>query len=430
MTPQAGRDLPAGAAAPGSGYDAHSRERLVPEPAKNRQRTPFARDRARVVHSSALRRLGAKTQVVGPGSDDFVRTRLTHSLEVAQVGRELAQSLGCDPDVVDAACLAHDLGHPPFGHNGEAALAAVAEPAGGFEGNAQTLRVLTRLEPKVADPAGGVSRGLNLTRASLDAATKYPWSRGAGPGGPDQRKFGVYPDDIEVFQWLRLGAPAHRRCVEAQVMDLSDDIAYSVHDVEDAVVGGRLDLDNLADPGTVVEVATLARQWFDETLSDDEVAAALDRLRALPVWPVGFDGSRAALATLKSLTSGLIGRFASAVHDATRERFGGGPLVRYAADVVVPRQTRVEIDALKAVAALFVMAGAEQTPEYERERELLVELVDALYESPADSFQPELAADLAAARDDVARLRVVVDQVAQLTDASAAAWHRRLVRGG
>src|SRR3954463_9086541 len=257
-------------------YDDAARERWVPEPPKRvpaPERTAFERDRARVVHAAASRRLAAKTQVVGPQSDDFVRNRLTHSLEVAQIARDLARALGCEPDIAETAALAHDLGHPPFGHNGEQALAEVSGDIGGFEGNAQTLRLVTRLEAKTFAPDGR-SAGLNLTRATLDACTKYPWpladaSVPAGvhaDGSPREvRKFGVYDDDRPVFDWLRCGAPVGRRCFEAQVMDLADDIAYSVHDVEDGIVAGRIDLTRL-EPAAV---RTAVRDWYLPEAGED-----------------------------------------------------------------------------------------------------------------------------------------------------------------
>ncbi len=416
-----------------SGYGPHDVQRWVAEEPKNPDRGPFARDRARVVHSSALRRLAAKTQVVGPGTDDFVRNRLTHSLEVAQVGRELGQALGCDPDVVDTACLAHDLGHPPFGHNGEALLNEIVSAIGGFEGNAQTLRVLTRLEPKVIDPLTRQGAGLNLTRASLDACTKYPWSRGAAPAGWSPAKFGVYADDLAVFAWLRAGLdpglPA-RRCLEAQVMDVSDDIAYSVHDVEDAVVGGHLDPAALTDPDAIAQVEKQTRDWYLPDAARGEVADALARLQALPVWVGRVDGSRRALAALKDLTSQLIGRFTRAAEAATRDRHGPGPLTRYGADLVVPREMAVEIAALKGVAAVYVMTAAERQPLYAHQRDVLAELYHTVLDGAPDLLEPAFAADwrrAAAGPDtDAACRRVVVDQVASLTDPRAVAWHAEL----
>lgn len=406
-----------------AGYDAPDLARFADEPPKRSGRSDFERDRARVVHSAALRRLAFKTQVLGPGTDDFVRNRLTHSLEVAQVGRELGKALGCDPDVVDAACLAHDLGHPPFGHNGEMVLDSVAQACGGFEGNAQTLRVLTRLEPKVVT-ASGRSAGLNLTRAALDAATKYPWARGESPDG--SAKFGVYADDADVFSWLRGSAEPRRRCIEAQVMDVADDVAYCVHDVEDAVVGGRVDLSVIDDRQTQARVGELVRSWYDPTLDDDRLTAAFDRLTRLPWWVRDYDGSRRSAAALKDLTSQLIGRFCAVVEAATRQRFGDGPLTRYAADLVVPESVRDEVVALKGVAAVFVMAAEDRRPEYERQQQVLAELVESLRHGAPDTLEPVFAADYRQAEDDAARLRVVVDQVASLTDESALGWHRRL----
>ena len=415
----------------GEGYRDVDVQRWAVESPKNPNRGAFARDRARVLHSSALRRLAAKTQVVGPTTDDFVRNRLTHSLEVAQVGRELGGTLGCDPDVVDTACLSHDLGHPPFGHNGEDALAAWAHDIGGFEGNAQTLRVLTRLEPKVFDLGQGFGAGLNLTRASLDACTKYPWPRGGAPSGFSPAKFGVYDDDLAVFGWLREPATGTARCLEAQVMDLADDVAYSVHDFEDAVVGGHLDPRRLTDPEAAAAVVERARQAYLPDADPAALAEALTRLQSLPVWVAGFDGSRRAMAAIKDLTSQLIGRFVAASHDATRARHGPGRLTRYEADLVVPSGTVHEIAVLKAVASVYVMTVETRRPLYQQQRDLLSELVEAVLKRAPDVLEPVLledwrAADQTAADPERARRRVAVDQVASLTDARAVAWHREL----
>ncbi len=426
-----------------SEYDAHARARWVDEPPKPSgpaDRTPFARDRARVVHSAALRRLAAKTQVVGPQTDDFVRNRLTHTLEVAQVARDLGRTVGCDPDIVETAALAHDLGHPPFGHNGERALDALSAECGGFEGNAQTLRILTRLEAKSVD-GDDRSVGLNLTRATLDAATKYPWTRAAAAaphgsyadGTPRAgRKFGVYDDDLPVFDWLREGVPGgpagNRRCIEAQVMDLADDVAYSVHDLEDGVVAGRIDLRRLQSAAERVAVFATVRDWYLPDAPDDELDAALEELGDRSSWwpRRPYDGSRPAQAVLKNLTSDLIGLFCTSVRDATREAYGDRPLGRYDGDLVVPRSTELAIAVLKGVAAHYVMRADDRVAVLDRQREIVAELLEQLRERAPDGLQPSFRADFEAAGSDADRLRVVVDQVASLTDASAVAWHARL----
>jgi dGTPase len=406
------------------GYDTADRERWVAEAPKRPDRTAFQRDRARVLHSAALRRLAAKTQVVGPATDDFARNRLTHSLEVGQIGRELGQALGCDPDLVETACLAHDLGHPPFGHNGEEALDKAAEPCGGFEGNAQTLRILTRLEAKTFT-ADGHSAGLNLTRAALDAATKYPW-----PRRPGVRKFGVYADDIAVFRWLREPVADTPRetwtCLEAQVMDFADDVAYSVHDVEDGLFAGKIDLAFLSDSGEGSELVADVQSAYATDAALDELAERLAALQRLPWWRTHHDAGRRGLAALKTMTSELIGRFCTSTERATHEAYGGGQLTRYAARLMVPRETRLEVALLKGIAARYVMWTQAREAAQARERELIDELVDRLLAAAPEALDPPFRDDWRDAGDDAERLRVVVDQVASLTDASAVALHGAL----
>jgi dGTPase len=409
-----------------SGYGERDLARWFPEEHSSR-RSDFARDRARLLHSSALRRLAAKTQVLSPAAGfDFARNRLTHSLEVAQVGRELATRLGLDPDVVDTACLAHDLGHPPFGHNGERALSAWSSGIGGFEGNAQTLRLLTRIEPKVFGPDGR-PYGLNLTRASLDASCKYPWPASESVDDPSGRaKFGFYEDDIDAFRWLREGAPDRTLCIEAQVMDLSDDIAYSVHDFEDAIATGYIDVAALGARVDHEELVASMFEWIGGELDKDELIAAFDRLDSLAVWIDDWGGSRQAQGRLKNLTSQLIGRFSGAAVEATRAAFEGGPYIRFGAHIVVPREIRAEIAVLKGIVAAFVMSRNTRQPIYARQRETLTELADVLLDRGADALDPGFAADWRDATTDAARKRAVVDQVASLTDQSAVTWHKRL----
>jgi dGTPase len=390
-------------------------ERFAPEPPKGSGRSPYERDRARVLHSAGFRRLATKTQVHTAGTDDFLRTRLTHSLEVAQIAREMGERLGCDPDVVDVAGLAHDLGHPPFGHNGESALDEVAQACGGFEGNAQTLRVVARLEAKVP------GAGLNLTRASLDAICKYPWPRLAG-----RRKFGVYADDLEVFQWFRPPGAGEHKCLEAQVMDWADDVAYSVHDVEDGIFTGFIHFDRLlSDKRELCE--DVAATYSSSPAG--ELEQVLEDLLADPIFAqlAGYDGSHRAQIALKACTSALTGRFVAAAVDATREVYGPRPLRRYAADLVIPHLDRARCAVLKGIALRYVMRPRGGEPWYEQQRAILRELVAVLAERAPEGLDLVFAPLWKEAGDDAARLRVVIDQVASLTDPAAVAWHRRLV---
>ena len=404
------------------GYSEFDRARFLDEPAKRGGRTEFARDRARIIHSFALRRLAAKTQVAVPWATDFPRTRLSHSLECAQVGRELGAALGADPDLMEGACLAHDIGHPPFGHNGEEALNQIAASCGGFEGNAQSIRLLIRLEAKTVLP-DGKSIGLNLTRASLDAATKYPWSRAI-----NARKFGVYEDDLEIFNWYRSGVESGKTSMEAQIMDWSDDVAYSVHDLEDSLVSGQVKLDQLSND--LPKLFKVAQDMYLADITESEMQLALEALQKLSCWPRYYDGTHRSLARLKDLASQLIGRFAQAAEVATQEEYGDGDLTRYNANLVVPRAQRVEVALLKSMAGHYVINASDSQIRYGEQQRLLTELVQAILESAPNTLESFFLQDWQNAQNDQARLRVVIDQVASLTDPGAVALHNRLINKG
>lgn len=400
-------------------YSSADRERFLDEPAKRKGRTEFARDRARIIHSFALRRLAAKTQVAVPWASDFPRTRLSHSLECAQVGRELGAALGADPDLMESACLAHDLGHPPFGHNGEEALAKFAESIGGFEGNAQSFRLLTRIEAKTVD-SEGLSVGLNLTRATLDAATKYPWSSLENP-----KKYGVYEDDQEIFNWVREGAPLEKTCMEAQIMDWSDDIAYSVHDLEDALVTGQIDIAHLR--RDLPQLHATAVQDYLSDMSEKEAEEANSSLMNLSCWPKEFDRSHRHLARLKDLTSQLIGRFALAAEQETREHFGDGDLTRYAANLLVPRAQRVEVALLKSMAGYYIIRAEKSQERYAKQQEVIIDLVEAVRESAPETLESFFLQEWQRASTEEEKMRVVIDQVSSLTDVGAYALHQQLL---
>lgn len=404
-------------------YDESDKERFVLDEKHQSSRKDFERDRARILHSSALRRLGTKTQVLSPDFDDFARTRLTHTLEVAQVGRDLANVLKCNPDLVEVACLAHDLGHPPFGHNGETALNKIAENIGGFEGNAQTLRIITRLEGKVYDDELKRSYGLNLTRASIDSCIKYPWTSEMSKNHPTadrSTKFGIYEDDQYIFDWVRkdvLESQKFNKCIEAQIMDLADDISYCVHDVEDAIVSSSLQLDMLKSRTNQKIIIDTAKSWYGYTGDEKLLFDAFNRLENEGFFDITFDSSRSAFAKLKNLTSTLIGRFCTAVVNETIAKYGDIELIRYNANLEIPQNTQFEIMVLKAFAATFIMIPKEESSSHSFEQNIIFGLVDVF--KNGENLAKEFLDDYQIANSDDQKLRVVVDQIASLTDASA-----------
>lgn len=378
------------------------------------ERGPFAKDRARVLHSAALRRLADKTQVVGPRDGDTPRTRLTHSLEVAQIARGIGTGLGLDADLCEMAGLTHDIGHPPYGHNGEKALAEIAQDCGGFEGNAQTLRILSKLEPKIVDDHDQ-SYGLNLTRAALDAACKYPRTK-TNPDGSVNKKYGCYDEDAHILQWVRQGHEDTSACVEAQAMDFSDDIAYSVHDVEDGIVSGRVHLGVLWDFVELAELAEKGARAFGGT--PEALVDAADHLRELPIISAAadFDGSLRGYVDLKAMTSQLVGRYVGAVIEASRAANPTGVFGRSTGQVVVPNQVLAEVTLLKTIAVLYVMDDPAHRQRQDRQRERIYRVYDYLVAGGRGALDPMFRLWLEQAESEAQRQRVIIDNISSMTE--------------
>ncbi|NMH82010.1 deoxyguanosinetriphosphate triphosphohydrolase family protein [Pseudonocardia xinjiangensis] len=451
-------------------------------------RSPFRVDRDRIVASPFFARLAGVTQVVSPtGSGLLVHNRLTHSLQVAQVARAIAERLtgdpaaapvvdrlgGLDADVVEAAALAHDLGHPPFGHLGEQVLDRLArERLGlpdGFEGNAQSFRIVTTID--LHGPGG---TGLDLTAAVRAAVLKYPWSRrghpdphpsaaalpprGAGPlpGAPEagSAKFSAYATELDDLRASRAAfgrVGPWQQTVEAAVMDIADDIAYAIHDVEDFHRVGVLQQAGVAGelrgwqragaaagadrPGGALE--RLRRRLCDKdgwAYEDDAFAAAVERVRAEladGLLAASFDGSMAAERAVAEFSARWTARLVGGV------RLLSDPPVR-SAHVTLATEQWHEVAVLKFVHRRFVLERADLASHQRGQATVLAGLVGALHDwlsgDDDETHKPPRLRDLVAlARDEFAALvpaadvdrmargRAVVDYVASLTDGQASA---------
>ncbi len=403
-------------------YTTHDRERLHPEEAKVAdEREEFERDRARIIHSAAFRRLQGKTQVFGVRYGDFFRTRLTHSLEVAQIGKGLAVRLGADPTLVEAVCLAHDIGHPPFGHYGEEVLRRCMAAHGDFEANAQNLRVLAQLEVK-----SDRYSGLNLTRAALDGLLKYKALQGSRPG---LMKF-CYAADDTLLAWIcEYGAP-EERSFECQLMDWADDVAYSAHDLEDGIHVGMITIQHLRRPSNQAAVIERVRESAGErgrNWSADEVVRELDWLAARLIELEELPTPRHVRAALKDLTSRLINEFVRCAQAAPRLDWRQDLSERYRYGIMVPEAQERRCEVLKQVAFVLVFAEPRVTTLAHRARHVIERLFEVFQrEESAAMYTLEFQERFAAARDDAARRRVACDYLATMTDFQAERTYQRL----
>lgn len=412
----------------------HSRDR------KPDDRHPAKRDRDRVLYSSALRRLGHVTQVVSPTEGIVFHNRLTHSLEVAQIGRRIAERLearrensarsqsieGIDPDVVETAALVHDLGHPPHGHAVEKELDHLVYikhgVLDGYEGNAQSFRIVTKLamrSPRIP--------GLNLTRAALNASLKYPWLRSADKESQQHRKWGVYRTEQAVYEWVRadqLGRP-DRSCIEAQVMDWSDDVAYAVHDVDDFYRAGLIPLDRLRNTHDH-EVERFCRFAAERLESDcEEIQRVLETVIGSSPIDEPYAGTLRQRQEVRAFTAGLVGKYASAV---TLSEARNDYLL-----LDVPSELRAQVNVLKQLTWFYVIDNRTLKTQQHGQRQVIRDLFN-IYLEASRSDDPDQQGILPTAERELIeespskqeRVRLVADLISSMTEAQLTVAHRKL----
>jgi dGTPase len=403
-------------------YDPSERERqFVEVPRSHDERSEFERDRSRIIHSAAFRRLQGKTQVFGLGGSDFFRTRLTHTLEVAQIGKGIA--LRCkyaDPDLVEAVCLAHDLGHPPFGHAGEEELHSCMKRWGGFEANAQNLRVVQQLEAK-----SSMYDGLNLTRATIDGLLKY--KKPYRTLGHARRSKFFYNPDANLLKWACEGN-RNDLSFECQIMDWADDIAYSVHDLEDGIRAGMIYEDLVEDNAFTKKVKEAFETKGGQFDYKDYNSVFQEIQKALS--PTGGIGNnrreRARKAQRKSAMADLINSFID--RTGCKANAGKKP-TRYQYSLDIPKEVRNECHLLKQVVWEAIIDD-ERIATLERKAKTIVR---SLFEEftcrrtdTRELFPPDFRERLDRAKSGADRARVACDYIAGMTDAHAFRVYSRL----
>ena len=400
------------------------------------QRTEFERDRDRILYSSAFQRLGGITQIVRAGEADVFHTRQQHSIKVAQIGRRLAQSLarnqpkeaekhGLDAEVVEAACLAHDLGHPPFGHVGEKTLDALVRKGGdqdGFEGNAQTFRIITKLAVRFPE-----HQGIDLSRATLAATLKYPWFR--ENTGSKSKKWSAYRTEKEDFDFARKFIKSENKSLEAELMDWSDDVAYSVHDLEDFhrcnAIPWRTIFNN---PLPVIEHAaksiddkpSVAKKRAEEAYDklEKHLIGNFEELLTAP-----YEGDNFQREQLRRMTSQMIGKYIKGITISLTSAFG-------AKCVDFDQDIKDEIAILKQITRDYIISSPTLAAQQHGQKRIIEDLFKEINSSLDDksAYPAFLPVRLRYLREIAGtnNARFVADCIAGLTEREATALHGRL----